>query len=102
MANKYKTGLVREFNETRQKIAEENRIRKKYKITDENVVVVEKNNIFKFIVRIVLLTVKTAAWILLILLAAIGIICLIYPETRSALFEVLTGIGKEASEMIQK
>ena len=94
--------MVKQTESALIKIAEENRIRKKYKITDENVVVVEKNNIFKFIVRIVLLTVKTAAWILLILLAAIGIICLIYPETRSALFEVLTGIGKEASEMIQK
>lgn len=102
MANRFKTGFVREFNEKQRQKAEEDKIRKKHNITDENVVVVEKTNLLKFIVRVLLLIIKTAAWILLIVLAAVGIICLLYPETRSALFSILTGIGKEAANMIYK
>ena len=92
MANKYRTGLVKEYNQKKQEEAEEQRKREKYNITDENVKVVEKSNTVKFLVRLLILAVKTAAWIALIILAAVGVICLIYPETRNALITVLTGI----------
>ena len=35
---------------------------------------------------------RTAAWITLIILAAVGILCLIYPETRTELFRILAEI----------
>lgn len=92
MANKYKTGFVREYQQVRQQKEEEERIRQKHNITDENIRVVEKSNTLKFIIRILIMTVKTAAWIILIVLAAVGIISLIYPETRNALFTILFGI----------
>ena len=92
MANKFKKGFVAEYKEKKQHQAEEKRIKQKHHITDENVVVVEKSNTLKFIIRILVLFLKTAAWIILIILAAVGLLCLIYPEIRVALFDVLSGI----------
>ena len=92
MANKYKKGFTAEYNQRIQQQTEENRIKEKHHITDENIVVVEKSNTLKYIIRIMVLLLRTAAWITLIILAAVGILCVIYPETRAALFDVLSGI----------
>ena len=92
MANKFKKGFVAEYKNKKQQEAQENRIKQKHHIIDENVVVVEKSNTLKFIIRILVLFLKTAAWIILIILAAVGILCVIYPETKVALFDVLSGI----------
>ena len=80
MANKFKKGFVAEYKSKKQQEAQENRIKQKHHIIDENVVVVEKSNTLKFIIRILVLFLKTAAWITLIILAAVGILCLVYPE----------------------
>ena len=102
MANKFKKGFVAEYKEKKQHEAEENRIKQKHHITDENVVVVEKSNTLKFIIRVLVLFLKTAAWITLIILAAVGILCLIYPETRTELFRILISIFEGTKTMIQK
>ena len=100
MANKFKKGFVSEYKNKKQQEAQENRIKQKHHITDENVVVVEKSNTLKFIIRILVLFLKTAAWITLIILAAVGILCLVYPETRSALFDVISGIRAGTETLI--
>ena len=95
MANKFKKGFVKEFNENRRQELEEIKIRKKHNISDEKVVVIEKSNTIKFMFKVLLNSIKTAAWITLIILAAVGIMCLIYPETRTdflkILYEIFTG-----------
>ena len=100
MANKFKKGFVSEYKNKKQQEAQENRIKQKHHIIDENVVVVEKSNTLKFIIRILVLFLKTAAWITLIILAAVGILCLVYPETRWALFDILSGIRNGAETLI--
>ena len=100
MANKFKKGFVAEYKNKKQQEAQENRIKQKHHITDENVVVVEKSNTLKFIIRILVLFLKTAAWIILIVLAAVGILCLVYPETRWALFDILSGIRNGTETLI--
>ena len=100
MANKFKKGFVAEYKNKKQQEAQENRIKQKHHIIDENVVVVEKSNTLKFIIRILVLFLKTAAWIILIVLAAVGILCLVYPETRWALFDILSGIRNGAETLI--
>ena len=98
MANKFKKGFVSEYKNKKQQEAQENRIKQKHHITDENVV--EKSNTLKFIIRILVLFLKTAAWITLIILAAVGILCLVYPETRWALFDILSGIRNGTETLI--
>ena len=100
MANKFKKGFVAEYKNKKQQEAQENRIKQKHHIIDENVVVVEKSNTLKFIIRILVLFLKTAVWITLIILAAVGILCLVYPETRWALFDILSGIRNGAETLI--
>ena len=100
MANKFKKGFVAEYKNKKQQEAQENRIKQKHHIIDENVVVVEKSNTLKFIIRILVLFLKTAAWIILIILAAVGILCLVYPETRWALFDILSGIRNGTETLI--
>ena len=98
MANKFKKGFVSEYKNKKQQEAQENRIKQKHHITDENVV--EKSNTLKFIIRILVLFLKTAAWITLIILAAVGILCFVYPETRWALFDILSGIRNGTETLI--
>ena len=100
MANKFKKGFVAEYKNKKQQEAQENRIKQKHHIIDENVVVVEKSNTLKFIIRILVLFLKTAVWITLIILAAVGILCLVYPETRWALFDILSGIRNGTETLI--
>lgn len=68
------------------------KLRKKHNINNENVVVVEKNNTFKFIVRVFVMIVKATAGIALITLAAIGIYTLAEPELRAVFFDFLNQI----------
>ena len=102
MANKFKKGFTAEYNQRIQQQTEENRIKEKHHITDKNVVVVEKTNTLKFIIRIMVLLFKTAAWITLIILAAVGILCLIYPETRTEFFRILAEIIEGTKTLILK
>lgn len=77
------------------KIEEQNhqtKLRQKHNINNENVVVVEKNNTFKFIVRVFVMIVKATAGTALITLAAIGIYTLTEPELRALFIQFLNQI----------
>ena len=54
---------------------------RKYNL-DEDVVVVEKSNAYKFTVTVLINVIKTLATIIILILAAIGLITLIYPTTK--------------------
>lgn len=69
-------------------------LRKKYKVEDKNVKVVEKTNMGKFIIRTLILTIKTIASILLVVLAAIGIVALYYPVPRAEIIKIFEMIFK--------
>lgn len=76
------------------------KLRKKHHI-DEDVTVVEKPMIGKFLVSAVGDVFVWTARIALILLAAIGLIALLYPEIRDVLFSVLLRIWNETMRMIK-
>ena len=100
MGNKLKKGCVSEFNESRRRELEEIKIRQKHNISDEKVVVIEKSNTVKFLFKVLLNGIKTAAWIILIILAAIGMMCLIYPETRTEFFKIISEIFTGTKNLI--
>lgn len=64
----------------------------KHNIQDKEVIVVEKSNMIKFSVRSIVALVRLCANILLLFLAAVGLLCLIYPETRQTFFEIVKQI----------
>ena len=100
MANKFKKGFIREFNENRRQELEETKIRQRHNISDEKVVVIEKSDTVTFLFKVLLNGIKTAAWITLIILAAVGIMCLVYPETRTDFFKILHEIFMGTKNLI--
>ena len=86
------SALQREKQEFQQ---QQENIKKKHHIEDEDVVVVEKSNMVKFFVKLLLGIIRFAASAAIIILAAIGLITIVYPEPREELMAVLTDIFYE-------
>ncbi|MDK2802690.1 MAG: hypothetical protein KFW09_04860 [Oscillospiraceae bacterium] len=65
------------------------KLRKKYNVNTEKVLVVEKTNTFKFCIKTISSLVKTLANILIFIFSGVGIICLIYPDTRDDFVKII-------------
>ena len=65
------------------------KLRKKYNVNTEKVLVVEKTNTLKFCIKTISSLVKTLANILLFIFSGVGIICLIYPNTREGFVKIV-------------
>ncbi len=63
-------------------------LRKKYKVEDKNIKVVEKNNMVKFLIRTIFLLIKILSSILLVTLASIGATAIYYESTREELIKI--------------
>lgn len=98
--NKFKTGFAAAAREELEKEEEQKRLREKHNISDENTLVVEKDNTFKFTVRMLGRFIRFIATVSLLVLATVGIISLLYPEVRAELMEVLFGIYEQARGMV--
>lgn len=84
--------LIRKFKEEQETEQKQRGLRDKYDVENEDVYVVEKNNIFKFLMRGLWWCIRVLAYIVFIALAAVGIIAIIYPDTRDGLIEAFNGI----------
>ena len=62
--------------------------------------VIEKSNMAKFIINLLIRILKTTAVVIVFLLASIGLLCLIYPEPRNALFTILNNTFNELKILI--
>lgn len=96
---KLKKGLVREVEEKREAEKRQRELRKKHNI-DDGVIVVEKNNSIKFVTKLIISAAKTICAIGIVLLGAIGLISVIYPNVRMELFKVLNEIINEVLIML--
>lgn len=96
--NKYKKGLVGEIKEEIKFEKEQEDLKGKYNLdVPKDVVIVEKSNVYKFTVKMLVMFVKSMATICLLVLASVGIITLIYPESRVAYTNVMSEILKQLS-----
>lgn len=98
--SKYKKGLVEDIKREQAFDAKQLSLKEKYNITDKNIVVVEKNRFFKYFFKWLSSIFHTVSNLLLVLLAIIGVLVLIYPSTRSALFAVLRDIWNQLVQFI--
>lgn len=96
---KYKTGLARQIRENEEFRQEQESIKKKHHIDDEGVVVVEKSNMVKFSIRLIIGILRFTASALIILLAAAGLLTIIYPQPREELITVITDIFYQITGM---
>lgn len=97
---KFKKGGVREAKEELQQEAAQKQLHEKHGITDPNTVIVEKSNMAKFLVRCTAGTVRIIATTAVFILAAIGLVTLIYPEIRQEFIRVLQTVLNETRNMI--
>jgi hypothetical protein len=97
---KFKNGLVQEYKHTQHEKAEQERLRHEHNIKDSNVVVVEKDSSIISLIRIFGRVVQIAAAILLVILAAIGILSLIYPEPREAMLTLFHDMWNHIQSLV--
>lgn len=67
-------------------------LKNKHNITDENIVVIEKSNTFKFTVKTIILIIKTITGTALLCLSAIGAFTLLYTDLRQNFISILMEI----------
>ena len=86
---KFKKTLVSAAKADLAQEQEQKRLRKKHHVEEEGLLIVERDNLLKFFVRCLASMVRIGATIFLFLLAAIGLVSLVYPEVRQELFTML-------------
>lgn len=89
---KYKRSIVPEIEKEIAQEKEQKELKQKYNIQQEDVIVVEKNNILKYIIKYVVGTVKLVATVIILTLAVLGLLTLIYPESHQELAKILLDI----------
>ena len=89
---KFRNGFVREVQEEKKREEEQRRLHEIHGIQDENML--------KFLIRTVGRIVRFVATAAIFVLAAVGMLALIYPEVRGELFLVLGTIFEDAQNMI--
>lgn len=94
---KLKKGLVKQVEEKRH----QEELRKKHNLdVPDDVVVVEKSNTVKFLIRFLSAAIRIIFSVVGIILMALGIIALIYPNIREHLIYTLQNIGTETMSML--
>lgn len=99
---KYKEGVGfgQQIQEERDFAEEQEKLKERHNIKDENVVVVEKKTTIQFVVTILIATLKTAAVVCILILATLGLLAMIYPNPRLEMITVLQTILSDACSMI--
>lgn len=97
---KYKESLVKKIRIEQKENQKQKKLQEKYGI-NENVRIVERNNMGKFVVKTIGKCIRIVAVIILFILAAIGLTALIYPEIRQELLQVLGGVLAEGKNLIR-
>ena len=90
----------RAMAEERAFVKDQARLHKKHEEIGEDRVIVEKANTLKFLLSFLRGTAKTVASAAFILIAAAGILALVYPQPRQELFLVIQNIIGEIKSLV--
>lgn len=98
--SKFKQGFVRGVKKEEAYQREQRRLKEKHEITDPDVVVVEKDNMWKFLIRFLAGLIRMLAAILLLTLASVGLLAIVYPSPRAELLQVLSDIIRQIFRLL--
>lgn len=98
--SKFKSGLYKTVKEETAFKENQQKLKKKYQINKPDVVVVEKTNMTKFLIRLLIGFIKFAATTAILILAVIGLLTLIYPQIRAEFISVWLQITAQFLSMI--
>ena len=93
---KFKRGLVEEIEAENAERENQQRLREKHGVEDQNKIVVEKSSA----PRVILTIFRIIAEVILLCLAAVGVIALIYKEPRADLIQIFLDMKKQLLLMI--
>jgi len=94
--DKYK----KKINEEQDFKKEQKKLHKKHDKIPEDTVIIEKNGTMKIIAGLLRTIIRKLFGLIVIALATIGILTLIYPETRAAFFNVIQMIKADLFHLI--
>ncbi len=93
--SKFQNGFVSKIEEKKIFEEKQNDLKEKYNINAQDVIIVEKNNVVKFFVKVMISFIKTVATISILVLAAIGLLTVVYPEVRNPFVELLVSFREQ-------
>ena len=76
-------------------------LKKKHQIDQENVVVVEKSNTYKFTIKTIISFIKLIATVTLLILAVIGLTTLVYPTLRQEFLTIFLDVFDQFKNFIK-
>jgi hypothetical protein len=92
---KYKPILKNKKNEQLKYDIRQKYLKEKNGIEDENVIVIERNNMTKYILNLIIALLKKMCIIMLLILAFTGFTAVVYPEPREALYSIVVEIQQQ-------
>jgi hypothetical protein len=95
MARMKKNILVAAYTEKKKEEDRQKALRDKHGVTDEKIKIVEKSpvgTVYKATVDMFIRIIKAILWVVIFALATIGLICLVYPETRAGALALLDSL----------
>lgn len=81
--SRIKRSLVSQIKEQQEFEKQQNELKRKHGIEENNIIVVEKSNMMKFLIRTIGNVIRISATIIILFLASIGLTTLLYPKIRS-------------------
>lgn len=85
--NRFKKGLVTQVRKDIEWEKNQEELKNKYQLK-KDVVIVEKTNMVKFLIRMFIRLIRMIAIIIWLVLSVIGLLSLVYPETRKGLLDI--------------
>lgn len=92
---KFRKAMVGQVKKEEREQKDQEKLRGRYHVEQEDVIIVEKSNMFKFITRTAAGLVKMLAGLAAFLLAVVGLAALVYPGSRNALYEQAQQVWRE-------
>lgn len=98
---KYQESLMQEVKKRKEKEVEQKELKEKYNIQEEDVLIVEKSNWLKFFLGVLAGILEKGCMILILILAAIGLIACLYPQSRETLLLIMKDIQRQVVQFLQ-
>lgn len=92
---KFKKTLVKQVKSDEKEELRQEQLKEKYRLKNNDVIVVEKSNTVKFLLRTLGGLVKLSATIIIFLLSIVGLAAIIYPASRAVLINQALQIYQE-------
>ena len=98
--SKFKNELVTDMKKKEHEKKEQMKLHQKYHVEKDDVFVVEKTNTIKFLIRVMGHVVHIGCTIMILFLAVVGLMALIYPDSRAILGNQWEAIINQMQELL--